>query len=55
MEVKNVRVYDLEESLIAAGYPMRTTTPDVFELTEKDITRGHNLSKASDSGNGAHG
>lgn len=55
MEVKNVRVYDLEESLVAAGYPMRTTTPDVFELTEKDITRGHNLSKASDNGNGAHG
>jgi hypothetical protein len=24
MKVENVRIYDLEESLIAAGYPMRT-------------------------------
>lgn len=56
MQVKNVRVYDLEESLIASGYPMRTEQNDgSFILTDKDLSRGHNLSMASDSGNGAHG
>ena len=54
MKVENVRIYDLEESLIAAGYPMRTMA-EIGELGEKDITRGHNLSKACDRGNGAHG
>ena len=53
MKIKNIKVYDLEESLIASGYPMRT------ELTEthagdKDIKRCMNLTKAS-NGNGAHG
>ena len=54
MRVDNVRIYDLEESLIAAGYPMRTVA-EIGELDEKDIKRGHNLSKACDNGNGAHG
>lgn len=54
MKVENVRIYDLEESLIAAGYPMRTTA-EIGELNEKDIKRGHTLSKACDKGNGAHG
>lgn len=54
MRVDNVRIYDLEESLIAAGYPMRTVA-EIGELEEKDINRGHNLSKACDKGNGAHG
>lgn len=54
MKVENVRIYDLEESLIAAGYPMRTVA-EISELGEKDIKRGHNLSKACDRGNGAHG
>lgn len=53
MRIENLKVYDLEESLVASGYPMRT------ELTqrgpdEKDIRRGLNLTKAS-NGNGAHG
>lgn len=53
MKLENIRVYDLEASLVASGYPMRT------ELTfrhadEKDIRRGLNLTKAS-NGNGAHG
>ena len=52
--VSNVKIYDLEESLLAAGYPMRTDT-DPRELGEKDFKRGHNLSKACDTGNGAHG
>ena len=54
MKVENVRIYDLEESLIAAGYPMRTVA-EIGELGEKYIKRGHNLSKACDRGNGAHG
>lgn len=53
MRIEHIKVYDLEESLIASGYPMRTELvtrhPD-----EKDIKRGLNLTKASNS-NGAHG
>lgn len=53
MKIENLKVYDLEESMIASGYPMRT------ELTQtrveyKDLTRCLNLTKAS-NGNGAHG
>ena len=35
MKVSNVKVYDLEESIIASGYPMRTDT-DAKEINEKD-------------------
>jgi hypothetical protein len=53
MKLENIKVYDLDESLIASGYPMRTElTPR--EPDEKDIKRGLNLTKAS-NGNGAHG
>lgn len=53
MRIENVKVYDLEESLVASGYPMRTVlTPR--DPDEKDIKRGLNLTKAS-NGNGAHG
>lgn len=55
MIVENVKIYDLEESLIAAGYPMRTTIENNGMATEKDFNRGHKLSKACDKGNGAHG
>lgn len=52
--VSNVRIYDLEESLLASGYPMRTDlTPR--EINDNDIQRGHTLSAACDTGNGAHG
>lgn len=54
MKIDNVKIYDLEESLIASGYPMRTKL-EPREIDEKDIARGHNLSAASDKGNGAHG
>ena len=54
MVVSNVKIYDLEESLIASGYPMRTDLQE-REMNEKDVARGHKLSKASDHGNGAHG
>lgn len=53
MQVNNVKIYDLEESLVAAGYPMRTTA-EMHEATEQDIKRGTRLSKAASSGNGAH-
>ena len=53
MKLENIKVYDLEESLIASGYPMRTVLTS-REPDEKDIKRGLNLTKAS-NGNGAHG
>ena len=36
--VSNVKIYDLEESLIASGYPMRTES-GMREVEEKDIKR----------------
>lgn len=53
MKIENLKVYDLEESMIASGYPMRTTLAD-YKLDEKTIRRCLNLTKAS-NGNGAHG
>ena len=52
MKLENIKVYDLEESLIASGYPMRTTLT-MRDPDEKDIKRGLALTKAS-NGNGAH-
>ena len=52
MKIENIKVYDLEESLIASGYPMRTTLT-TRDPDEKDIKRGLALTKAS-NGNGAH-
>ena len=51
--VSNVKIYDLEESIIASGYPMRTEN-GMREVEEKDIKRGINLVKATKSGNTAH-
>lgn len=51
--VSNVKIYDLEESIIASGYPMRTET-GFREITEKDLNRGRNLVYATKTGNGAH-
>jgi hypothetical protein len=45
--VSNVKVYDLEESLHAAGYPMRTST-EWQEEPSVTLKRGMNLSKAAD-------
>ena len=53
MKIEHLKVYDLEESLIASGYPMRTELPS-RHADEKDIKRLCNLTKAS-NGNGAHG
>lgn len=52
MKIENIKVYDLEESLIASGYPMRTAA-EMREVEDKDWKRGLNLTKAS-NGNGAH-
>ena len=53
MKLENVKVYDLEESMIASGYPMRTELNEDV-ISEKVIRRCMNLTKAS-NGNGAHG
>ena len=53
MRLENVKVYDLEESMIASGYPMRTELNEDV-ISEKVIRRCMNLTKAS-NGNGAHG
>lgn len=53
--VNNVKIYDLNESLIAAGLPMRTDSIEYGEPEEKDIRRGINLVKATLDGNTAHG
>lgn len=54
--VSNAIVYDLNESMIAAGYPMRTHTKNLLsaEVELADITRVRNLSKATLKGNQAH-
>lgn len=54
MTVSNVKVYDLEESIIASGYPMRTMV-GMRPIEDKDIKRCTNLSNACNTGNGAHG
>ena len=53
MRIKNLKVYDLEESLLASGYPMRVNL-DKEKPDESDLKRGLNLVMAS-NGNGAHG
>lgn len=51
--LSNIRVYDLEESLVASGYPMRTIN-ELHEVTPQDKKRCETLTKASRL-NGAHG
>lgn len=51
--VSNVKIYDLEESLIASGYPMRTEV-GMREVEKKDIERGTKLVNATKTGNTAH-
>ena len=38
MKIDNIKVYDLEESLIASGYPMRTTA-EMRPVEDKDVCR----------------
>ena len=35
--ISNVKIYGLDESAVASGYPMKTSTSDGLEATEKDI------------------
>lgn len=51
--LSNVKVYDLEEAIIASGYPMRTEA-EMREVIDKDLKRAFNLVKASKE-NHAHG
>lgn len=51
--VNNVKIYDLDECLVAAGYPMRTVAEQHL-VTEQDKNRGLNLVKATKDGNTAH-
>lgn len=51
--VSNVKVYDLEESILASGLPMRTKVPN-REINEKDIERCKMLVNATNTGNNAH-
>ena len=53
MIISNLKVYDLEESLLASGYAMRTEFDEIV-VTDKTLKRAKNLTKAS-NGNGAHG
>lgn len=54
MIISNVKVYDLDESIIASGYPMRTKA-EMRPVEDKDVKRCINLSNACNEGNGAHG
>lgn len=49
MKVSKWRVYDLEESILASGYPMLTEL-DESELSEKDIKRAISLANAKGGG-----
>lgn len=44
--ISNIKVYDLEESMRAAGYPMRTELDETPDFT-KDWNRAQRLTKAS--------
>ena len=48
IKVDNARVYGLEESIIASGYPMQVNTEDMenVDLTEKDYKRIKHLGNA---------
>lgn len=54
MKIENVNVYDLDQSLIASGYPMVTEIKQ-RSVEEKDLSRAIKLSIASVRDNGAHG
>lgn len=53
MRISNCKVYDLEESIVASGYPMRTDLQP-RGMNNGDLNRIFNLTKASHD-NGAHG
>ena len=54
MKIENVKIYDLEESILASGYPMQTEI-QMHELNEKDMRRANKLSGLATTDNPAHG
>lgn len=55
MKIENVKIYDLEESILASGYPM-TTKIEYRPIEEKDLNRATKLTKlTTDTNNNAHG
>ena len=54
MKIENVKIYDLEESIIASGYPMRTSV-EMRQMNATDLKSAETLSIASVNDNGAHG
>lgn len=55
MRVENVKVYDLKESLIASGLPMRTQDADYTAVGPGDEARARKLANLSSTDNAAHG
>ena len=53
MKVENVEVYDLWNSLVASGYPMKVNL-DKSEDEDKALQRAIKLVEATKTGNGAH-
>ena len=49
MKVANWKVYDLDESILASSYPMRTET-EVRDVDEKDMGRAIKLANAQGGG-----
>jgi len=43
MQIKNVKVYGLEESILASGYPMQTGEPiDLEDIFDPDVSKLNN-------------
>ena len=45
--ISNVRVYGLDESVVASGYPMRTNISEMEDPTDKDWKRAINLANTA--------
>ncbi len=52
--ISNVNIYDLEESIVASGYAMRTEKIPL-KMTENDLKRAEKLIRATKTDNPAHG
>lgn len=52
--ISNVNIYDLEESIVASGYAMRTEKIPL-KMAENDLKRAEKLIRATKTDNPAHG
>jgi len=52
--ISNVNIYDLEESIVASGYAMRTEKIPL-KMAENDLKRAEKLIRATKTDNSAHG